>query len=83
MVAQGFSEDAVELPHLAERRGRPAVRRDARLDLFSERREELGVLREVVEYMGSRLRHIAEQVSRITGAADMRGMESHSRSLKC
>ena len=57
MVAQGFSEDAVELPHLAQRRGRPAVRRDARLNLFSERCEELRIFREVVEYMGSGLRH--------------------------
>ena len=48
--AQRFAQDAVELPHLAQRGGRPAVSRDGRLDLFPERRDELrGLLREVVE----------------------------------
>ena len=60
-IAQGFPEDAVELPHISEGGGSPVVRRDAPLNLFSEWREELGVLREMVEDIASGLRRITER----------------------
>ena len=63
VVAQGFSEDAVELPHISKGGGSPAVRRDAPLKLFPEWREELGILREMVEDIASGLRRIPERFS--------------------
>ena len=59
VVAGRLPEQAVELPHLAQRGGRPALRSDARLDLFPEWYEERGLLREVVESVGCGLGRVA------------------------
>ena len=55
MEAEGLAEEAVELPHVRERGARPAVRRDALLDLVPEGPDQLGVLCEARERVGDRL----------------------------
>ena len=49
VVAQRFAKEAVELPHVAQRGGRPALGYGDCLYFFSEGRDELRLLREVVE----------------------------------
>ena len=54
--AQALAEEAVELPHVAERGARPAVFCNARLYLIPEGRDELWVLRKVVQCVCDGLR---------------------------
>ena len=63
VVAERLPEDAVELPHLPQCGRGPAVCRDGRLDLFPQRHEEMGLLREVVDHMGEVLRGIMAVLS--------------------
>ena len=49
VVPQCLAEEAVELPHVAQRGTRPAVSCDACLDLCPKLWDRLGLLREVVE----------------------------------
>ena len=62
-MPEGLPEEAVELPHLAQRGCGPAVGGDARLDLFSEGHEEVWLLREVVDHMGEDLKGIMASLS--------------------
>ena len=58
MVPQCLAEEAVELPHVAQRGTRPAVSCDACLDLCPKLWDGLGLLREVVEHAGEVLTDI-------------------------
>ena len=49
-MPEGLPEEAVELPHLAQRGCGPAVGGDARLDLFPEGHEEVWLLGQVVDH---------------------------------
>ena len=60
VVAERLAQEAVELPHIRQRRARPAVRRDVRLDLFPERDEQLGLLREAVQCVGDGLKRLGD-----------------------
>ena len=51
-----FFQEAVELPHLADRGLRPPLRGDDGLDLCAERRDVLRRSREVVQRVGHALR---------------------------
>lgn len=55
MEAEGFAQEAVELPHVRQRGARPAVRHDALLDLVPERPKQLGLLGKARERVGDGL----------------------------
>ena len=60
VVAEGLPEDTVQLPHPPQPCRRPAVRRDARFDLLSQGRDQLGLGCKVVQHVRGGLRRVSE-----------------------
>ena len=60
VVAEGFPEEAVELPHVLDSVQCPAILGGGRLDLFAEGLQEIRFLRDMVEHVGNGLKLVSK-----------------------